>query len=229
MYKLFPIKFWITLGVWSGIALASLFSLIELELGKDFSPYLRFAVFLPYILLIEPVRNYLWKKVPSLNKWIFPDLNGEWDIVVNSNWKILEKLNEAAKTQKMSLNISQLDPREQTLTVPARAKITQTWFKFHIMVLAQDESKQTGSSNTLVCTPRKLDTNDFGFKLYYLYEHENVAITSFTDENNFFGACILTVQGEPWDLMKGSYFTNRNWQTGMNTAGTISFSKVIAK
>lgn len=52
----------------------------------DTSSIFRFATFFEFIIFIIFFISweYIWKKFPKLNDWIFPNLNGKWD--VNINW-----------------------------------------------------------------------------------------------------------------------------------------------
>lgn len=83
----------------------------------------------------------LWKKIPSLNRLLFPDLNGEWDVNIDWNWD--------GKTGKAT----------------AKAHIKQDFLKIS-MEMESDKS----SSETLLAKPKK-DSESGRPILYYIYRN----------------------------------------------------------
>jgi hypothetical protein len=49
------------------------------------------------LILITPAWRLLWRLFPKLNDWIYPDLNGEWDVQGETNWNRIDALLKAAK------------------------------------------------------------------------------------------------------------------------------------
>jgi len=86
----------------------------------------------------------LWEKFPVLNEWIYPDLNGTWDVLINWSWK----------------------SRKGTKT--ATAHIKQNFFQLS-MELLSDESE----SETLMVKPKK-DPESSRPLIYYIYRNESV-------------------------------------------------------
>ena len=87
----------------------------------------------------------LWKWVPKLNTWIYPDLNGKWNVEINWNWGT------------------------QSGTKSAIAYIKQDLTKFSIE-LKSDESE----SETLVVIPHR-DSTSSRPGLYYVYRNVGIA------------------------------------------------------
>lgn len=86
--------------------------------------------------------QWLWKLVPKLNDWIYPNLNGYWDVEINGHWG------------------------ERSGTKPAIAHIKQSLLEFSIE-LESDESE----SETLVVVPHK-NSKSARPGLYYIYRSE---------------------------------------------------------
>lgn len=87
--------------------------------------------------------RWLWSTFPKLNKLIYPDLSGEWDVTIH--WS----RNEKQGTKKAS------------------AHIKQNFFKLS-MELISDESE----SETLMVKPKK-DPESSRPILYYIYRNES--------------------------------------------------------
>ncbi len=89
--------------------------------------------------------RWLWRKIPKLNDWIYPDLNGKWDVDIQWNWN------------------------DNSGSKPALAYIKQSLFNFSIE-LQSDVSE----SETLVVLPHKQPKSDRP-GLYYIYRNQGKA------------------------------------------------------
>src|SRR3546814_13430606 len=87
MYRIIPHKLlytivaWLILGVYLGVNSIAQWLQAELRLSSAIT----LGWMLISALLLNPVWRWVWKKVPPLGRWIFPDLNGEWDVESVSN------------------------------------------------------------------------------------------------------------------------------------------------
>src|SRR3546814_8761011 len=87
MYRIIPHKLlytivaWLILGVYLGVNSIAQWLQAELRLSSAIT----LGWMLISALLLNPVWRWVWKKVPPLGRWIFPDLNGEWDVEIVSN------------------------------------------------------------------------------------------------------------------------------------------------
>lgn len=99
---------------------------------------------LNFVLLVIAALGwrYLWRWVPKLGTWIYPDLNGKWVVDINWHW------GDTSGRKK------------------AKAQIKQTLLKISIE-LQSNESE----SVTLLVVPHK-DVNSSRPGLYYLYRNE---------------------------------------------------------
>jgi hypothetical protein len=86
--------------------------------------------------------QWLWKLIPKLNDWIYPDLNGYWDVEIDWHWGT------------------------KSGTKPAVAHIKQSLLEFSIE-LESDESE----SETLIVVPHK-HSKSARPGLYYIYRSE---------------------------------------------------------
>ncbi|AEI93089.1 hypothetical protein [Roseobacter litoralis] len=158
-----------------------------------------------------PTWRWFWKKFPKLNEWVFPDLNGEWETVMMSNICVMAESHpdfKNADTDKISYEIS------------GKFTIKQNWFRIKILY---DATNKYTKSRTLVVQPKR-DADKDCFSLAYIYVAETIAPQK-TDEQHHFGAAMLEVNPD-WQVLSGPYWTNRNAQKGLNTAGTLEAKRL---
>jgi hypothetical protein len=73
----------LTIRTWDGISL--LIGGEPLSIFKAVSICV-FAVGTVFSLIVSWGWRPIWRRVPALNKWLFPDLNGEWSGELKSTW-----------------------------------------------------------------------------------------------------------------------------------------------
>jgi len=148
LINLFPIT---KLIAWVSGAYASFVVLLALVFNVGgvaaFGGALRGSSVLSFLLfgLAAAGWRYIWRWIPKLNDWIFPDLNGTWIVEIRWNWG-------GRSGQKA-----------------ARAYIKQSLVKTSIE-LVSDESE----SETLLVIPHK-DLHSSRPGLYYVYRNIGVA------------------------------------------------------
>ncbi|HLO77907.1 MAG TPA: hypothetical protein VK196_15740 [Magnetospirillum sp.] len=75
-------------------AVASMFAMI------DYNPPLGTAVLMVQAMVaaifMTPLWRWFWRRFPLLNRLVFPDLNGEWDVVSTGNYPRIRRLLDAA-------------------------------------------------------------------------------------------------------------------------------------
>lgn len=148
MLSLFPIqKIIAILSVIYAVVLILIFSI----LGKDLSltsAIRNAAIFeLTILLLFSFGWKYIWKCIPILNEWLFPDINGLWTVEIHWTWgekKGIKKGEVIIKQNIFSLS----------------------------MELITDESE----SETLVAIPKK-NSESGRLQLYYIYRNIPKATT----------------------------------------------------
>lgn len=163
--------------------------------------------------------RFLWRRIPNLNHWIYPDLNGIWSGKTESNWSIIEALrSNAEKDGGFDLkNLEKVPLKPGRIVMEIRASL------FNVSVRSMVDATG-GTSRTITVRPKKnLDTGEV--ILYYVYQ-QGTPEPAGTDEATHTGAAFLEVKlGSP-PIMEGCYWTLRSWRQGMNTAGLIKVSRV---
>ncbi|MGP5403778.1 hypothetical protein ACTXNH_01320 [Psychrobacter celer] len=121
----------------------------------------------------------IWKICPALNKILFPNLNGTWDMVIHYEW-------EGKKG-----------------TSNAKAVITQNFLKIGMDVEAEDSDSQT-----LMAKPKK-DAETGRAELYYIFLTTPKDKGGSKSKTTYKGAAILKLNLHCDQKMEGNYFTDR--------------------
>lgn len=121
----------------------------------------------------------IWEKFPILNKVLFPNLNGIWEMVIHWEW-------EGKKG-----------------TSHAKAVIIQNFLKLGMDVEAEDSDSQT-----LLAKPKK-DVETGRAELYYIFLTTPKYKANTDSQEPYKGAAILKLSLENNKLLQGNYFTSR--------------------
>jgi hypothetical protein len=126
----------------------------------------------------------LWRGIPKLNHWIFPDLNGVWEGTLQSTW---------------------IDPEINQPKGPIGATVTirQTLFSTNIK-LQTGESK---SSSTRVLAEADRDADVYRF--WYSYDNRANAQVAHRSPRHEGVAWLEVCLDEDPDRLTGQYFTDR--------------------
>ncbi|MFZ1679649.1 MAG: hypothetical protein WAT70_01410 [Rhizobiaceae bacterium] len=171
---------------------------------------------------------------------IFPDLNGEWDAELHSNWPRIEAMSKAS----VSLDAPRYDPLRfegvPLQIVRKKAKINQNWTKVTMtMVDAPLSSSASPTPETAIVNGNqnklmhRSETIAFDLlrdssgrpQLAYVFKQENdPAYAMPTSDDEFLGAAFLTLD-ETGDRLAGKYFQHQGCNKGFNSAGFISLSR----
>ncbi|PWW03806.1 hypothetical protein DFR52_101494 [Hoeflea marina] len=160
-----------------------------------------------------------------LQRRVFPDLNGEWRVELTSNFPRLDAMQAAARSVKA--------PRYDTRAFEAvplssplvlRARITQDWIDVRMELWSEDPASRIERS---VTTSFDLSRGPDGTPtVAYFYRQTNRAESlTGTSQESFDGAARLVV-AEDGTSMSGLYLARGNWDSGLNTAGTIRFTRI---
>ncbi|WOI09829.1 hypothetical protein [Thalassospira lucentensis] len=227
MYSAFPLKWlfwpfaWLVLLIFLLVEFSN--SLLPLELRITIVPSA--ALGISYLVTINPIWRTLWKICPFLGSKFFPDLNGTWDVELQSNWPRQKELIDAATNNKNEIDYTHI---EDSMLAPLktekfRAEINQNWFKIEIKLWNPEQNSTIKDSKTITVSPIRGD----GFKphrLCYFFEQDGFS-TSLLDTDNFPGAAIIEYHPES-NTLEGTFWTARKWQRAINTAGKIKFLKI---
>jgi len=183
------------------------------------------SVFLVLLYLLLGFSGYwapwwiLWRRYPMLNVVCFPDLNGIWYGMTQSNWPVVSRLREAAAAE------GALDPAElaEIELVSGELAIEVSASLFGIAVRSSAGNADADPTTVTVRAQKNFETGNF--ELCYVFRQ----VTSdprAAEESSHLGAAMLEVRPGAKSTLEGSYWTRRNWREGMGTAGTISARRV---
>lgn len=151
----------------------------------------------PWICKLPWVRTY------------FPPIDGEWEVVIRSNWNVLRQLVGEAQGDA-------LFSKEGKVTITSRLLSVQMKF--------QSNDQYSKSSTTMVGIRR--DPEHGTIELNYCY-HNVTRNPDTTDSGCHYGAARVEVHEKNGLVsLEGEYWTNRNWNKGLNTAGLIAFERL---
>ncbi len=164
----------------------------------------------------------LWRLIPALNKWVYPDLNGVWYGATQSNWPVIAKVRNAAEGNK-KIDLSKLD-KVPLLEGQIAMNIEASFFRISIRSKVQSTN---GDSYSRLVRASKSSTEP-KLTLSYIYQ-QSTPQPAGTDESSHLGAATLEIKvGEP-GVIEGQYWTRRKWREGMNTAGLIRLHQVTQR
>lgn len=159
-----------------------------------------------YVLGQTPV--FVWLcRLPFIRK-LLPPIDGEWNMKLQSNWGIMQKW------------LGQGDGTE-LYVVQGKVKIKARLFSVKMEFTSDIPYSE---SKTISVSVRPSDQTGI-LELNYMYiNYTQVPVA--TDTNTHTGAARVFVK-ESGDgfVMDGTYFTDRKWTEGLNTAGQVTFTK----
>jgi hypothetical protein len=227
MYRIYPAKILVAALVWLALGINLLFvhaqDLVSFRSGPG---TVATAVWLLLNLLFwGPIWRRVWKRIPALERAVFPDLNGTWDVELTSNWSRQEQMLEAAarNTPKIDMRICDEQLLAPLRTVHLRAEITQTLWKFEMKLHSPSAATPIKRSDTLIVEPER----GVGLKpptISYFYKQENNT-ANVADDPEFYGAARLHYDFETRTL-EGLSWTARKWQRAINTAASLRMTRI---
>lgn len=140
---------------------------------------------------------------------VFPPIDGEWIGRLNSNFP------QIAKAFRLTSN-----------TGPVVAKFTIKARLFNVRISSVSVSPRPGymrSDTTAFRISKSAHTDRI--VVHYVYD-AFVGEPDQSDVDSFYGAARLVLLDEGSELsLEGTYWTDRNWQKGYNTAGSIKLTR----
>ncbi|WP_039011214.1 hypothetical protein [Pseudomonas brassicacearum] len=147
-------------------------------------------------------------KLPFLRNF-FPPIDGDWLVTIRSNWNVVRQLSG--------------QPTGAAL-FEKQGKVTITSRLFGIRMKFQSDDKYSKSSTTIVGVRRDPEHGTIELNYSYLNVTRNPEVT---DSGCHLGSARLEVHdGDGGVTLDGEYWTNRNWNKGLNTAGMIFFERL---
>lgn len=146
-------------------------------------------------------------KLP-LVRTFFPPIDGIWRVNLLSNWGAIERM-------RGNLDVEDKVSKQGTVRIFSR------FFRVRMKFEVDDRY----SKSSTVCVSVKRDAQHGTIELNYIYENLTSNPKS-SDCSRHNGAARVEVRDEEGIVsMEGVYFTDRNWNQGLNTAGYISFER----
>jgi hypothetical protein len=147
-------------------------------------------------------------KLPLVRKF-FPPIDGDWQVTIRSNWNLVRQLTGQQAGDTLFTK---------------QGKITITSRLFSVRMKFQSDDKYSKSSTTIVGVRR--DPEHGTIELNYSY-HNVTRNPELTDSGCHYGSARVEVHDEKEGVsLDGEYWTNRNWNKGLNTAGMIFFERL---
>jgi hypothetical protein len=177
------------------------------------------------VLFLTPTWRLVWKVVPQLNRWFYPDLVGEWDVLVESNYSRIDATLQAAEKTGATLDMRHCLPDQLPPLVvrKMRAKITQSWVSMDMELWSPDGSGPIEKSATIIMEPFRRKQGRHG--LAYVFEQSNETdVTS--DAPCFRGSAWIVRDRVDPNKLSGRMWNDRMWRRGMNTAANITLTRV---
>ncbi|ASK87164.1 MULTISPECIES: hypothetical protein [Sphingomonadaceae] len=233
MYKIFPLRSLTYL-----ISFLTLTVFLVIELATDafgFEVRLLAIPGIVWVILLGFAFNPIWRKIwswsakipfiPDLNDKIFPDLNGEWEMLLESNWSRQEQILEAAKDGRRSFDIKSCDQNdlEPLMQVGLKAEIEQSWWSIKITVTNPRQDTPIKESQTNIVIPRKKSEGQPS-SLCYFYDQTNDTDNQ-ADDPEFSASACLSYDYKR-DILEGTFWTERQWRRAMNTAGRLTLKRM---
>ncbi len=164
--------------------------------------------------------RWIWRLLPFLNRFVFPDLNGVWLGDTRSNWPTIKKMLDAAQADHGITQSELYATPEQAdaLAVEIKASL------FKVQITA-GLSNTNGRSHSFIVRPRKDAQGNV--HLTYVYAQDTPNPVS-TDVETHLGAADLEFELDDLEGAEGVYWTRRNWKTGFNTAGRLELRRIKA-
>jgi hypothetical protein len=159
----------------------------------------------------------LWRPVWSicgLNQLVFPDLNGTWTGTILSNGRIHKHPDACTKPLPSPdrTNCVSPDP-EKFVCLPVEVTISMTLLSTDVELILCDDLKSESTGESLT---RRAGLQDP--RLSYQFESKNPGASS---PEAFHGAGYIDIEINKPIPLRGTYWTNRDWRLGHQTAGEV--------
>lgn len=160
---------------------------------------------------------------PVLCRWVpffwhlFPCIEGEYTVEIASNWALISRRNNPDS----DLSDTTSNNEETLFKKAGKATIKARLLSIHIKLEMDDEYS---TSHTVACSVLP-SANGAEPTLYYIYRNVS-PVPKLTDSESHFGAARISVPRSRYpSTLKGTYWTDRNWHQGLNTAGQVRFQR----
>jgi hypothetical protein len=233
MFKLCPTRILVGIAAWLTLmvvlvenALRALLKGVGLTAGLSLTVAIVQLIFT--LVFITPLWRTIWRWVPKLNEWVYPDLNGDWDVELKSNFSRIDALLNSAKGDTPPVDFR--SGNESTLpplgVYKMQARIRQSWAAIEIDLWNPTKEGPIKNSRTLLVEPFRGSAGRHG--LAYVFEQTNKTDVV-SDDSKFRGAAWIERDRDNANVLCGEMWTDRMWRRGMNTAAELRFTRQATK
>lgn len=151
---------------------------------------------------------YVWR--------LLPNIDGEYVVEISSNWSIIKARNAGSEPG------TSLEDEPVLFNRVGKAKISASLTQIDVSLTMDDEYL---SSETVTCSVQR-SKGERRPVLLYIYD-SLVTMPNDTDSQRHLGAARLSIPLERRPkVLEGTYWTDRNWHLGLNTAGHIRLTRI---
>lgn len=181
--------------------------------------------------------KHTWKHIGRFVAKEVPDVSGRWEGHISSNFPIHQKINDYCKAEPSEPpfnNWSLTDPHFFDLKpFKAEIDINMTYTGVDVTMTVFNDTGERQSASFTVTGAAELITEGqktIG-RISYLYKSEKDINQGRPqepeDDPEHYGSGILDIMmsGDKVEMLKGIYWTQRNWAKGRNTGGRMEFTK----
>lgn len=231
MHQILDPKIPLSIAAWLGVSLVLLSAKLGLSLSTK-AVVSAVDFFILSVMFANPVWRFVWNRTGFIGRWlsrkIYPDLNGTYDVLLESNWPVVKQMLDAARKEALPFNPFDLDqPSPPLLSVELEAVIAQSWFEIKMCMRPKKPGAVIERSETLATVPTK-DAGNGEKGLVYVFRQENASRAA-TDDPFFEGATRLRIDRTDQTILTGEYWNNRAWHRGINAAGKLRLVRRSAK
>lgn len=149
-------------------------------------------------------------KLPFV-RTLMPPIDGEWDMRLQSNWGVMQKW------------LGQGDG-DSLRVVEGKIRIKARFFTVKMEFIGSDGYSESKTISVSVRPSEQMGLIELNY-MYVNYTQIPLA----TDTNLHTGAArVFVVESGDDFVMRGTYFTDRKWTQGLNTAGQVNFTRAKA-
>jgi hypothetical protein len=203
---------------WASIGFSAIY---DYGLIAFISKSISISVIIAAILGHHAVIDWIWRRIPLLNL-VVPNLNGTFELKNCSNWNIKKQMLDAFNGVPPSGEM-----QEPSFTVMGTLNIKMGLFRIRMSYLPAENGPSRSRSEVLSASIHADPHSDF-YRVDYIYKATVAQPSRETDEQAFYGAAqfqLVKESGLP-SRMDGHYWTNRAWNRGLNTAGTLIVERI---
>jgi|GEM_PF-7005474 len=154
------------------------------------------------------------------NKFFFPpllDLNGQWDVVIKSNWPRIQALSKSGHTPETTPDLLKIYG-----TLNLQCNFYRTLGSLALKDSATQRRSKTIRSDLIASSLREENG-------YFIFSYIAKAVVSDptpeTDESGYLVAAEIHFNHHDLTSGTGIYWTNRKYTTGHNAAGEITLAR----